>query len=38
MLYKNSDDVGHKSDDVGHIGSTAVWAMNITYFRTGVKP
>ena len=36
MLYKISDDVGHKSDDVGHIGSTAVWAMNIAYFRAGV--
>ena len=29
MLYKISD-------DVGHIGSTAVWAMNIAYFRAGV--
>ena len=36
MLYKILDDVGHKSDDVGHIGSTALWAMNIAYFRAGV--
>ena len=36
MLYKILDDVGHKSDDVGHIGSTAIWAMNIAYFRAGV--